>query len=477
MAPGLKKSSPSNRGLKKRAAGFEWKKQQVGSPINNKKRHKMNKDSKQCADKTLLNVLPSLRSGDDPKDSNAPPPALLSSSSSPPLFLLPPLYTRSLTQSMPPVPSPLPRVDPVSPPVLQLLACTATRPAGAPALNTHAPEAASLPSCPTPTRVQAEEKKRLSCTTVVRPFAGAADDGPRNKMPLSLNHSAISFAPTVNQCLPLPGALPMLMLSSFSSPLAPAAPSPPWPAEPGLPAEPALAAPAAVPASVTVPAVAVLSSSSSSSSSSCSAPPPRGLNSSNSAAAACYAQQRADTVALIGCVLTKAFMNANSVLPEDGCSITCFHSSSVPSSPIGEYFKGLAARIDCSAESCVLCLVLLQRVAETRPAQCIDRLTIHRLVLTCLMVSAKFFDDHVSFNRVWADVGGLSVQELNRMEREFLRLVEHSLFVNPSSYSEAYNMLYTNHLHVQCGPECKQATERCIRLTNNGDGDGDGGEG
>jgi hypothetical protein len=33
-------------------------------------------------------------------------------------------------------------------------------------------------------------------------------------------------------------------------------------------------------------------------------------------------------------------------------------------------------------------------------------LTIHRLLLTSLMCTAKFFDDHVYNNAMWANVGG-----------------------------------------------------------------------
>jgi hypothetical protein len=45
----------------------------------------------------------------------------------------------------------------------------------------------------------------------------------------------------------------------------------------------------------------------------------------------------------------------------------------------------------------------MRRVADKVP---IDGLTVHRLLLTALLVAAKFFDDDVYNNAEWAKVGG-----------------------------------------------------------------------
>ncbi|KAF9935246.1 hypothetical protein BGZ67_003464 [Mortierella alpina] len=50
----------------------------------------------------------------------------------------------------------------------------------------------------------------------------------------------------------------------------------------------------------------------------------------------------------------------------------------------------------------------------------VNSFNIHRLLITCLMVAAKFTSDHFYSNVRYAKVGGLSLLELNQLELEFL---------------------------------------------------------
>ncbi|KAF9169276.1 hypothetical protein BGX20_010531 [Mortierella sp. AD010] len=50
----------------------------------------------------------------------------------------------------------------------------------------------------------------------------------------------------------------------------------------------------------------------------------------------------------------------------------------------------------------------------------INSFNIHRLLITCIMVAAKFTSDHFYSNARYAKVGGLSLLELNQLELEFL---------------------------------------------------------
>lgn len=58
----------------------------------------------------------------------------------------------------------------------------------------------------------------------------------------------------------------------------------------------------------------------------------------------------------------------------------------------------------------------------------VNSFTVHRILLTTLMLAAKFLDDYVASNRVWAFAGGVSVKQLNSMERRFLELISFDLY-------------------------------------------------
>eukprot|EP00171_Calliarthron_tuberculosum_P002381 IDg2381t1 len=62
-----------------------------------------------------------------------------------------------------------------------------------------------------------------------------------------------------------------------------------------------------------------------------------------------------------------------------------------------------------------------------RPSQ----FNIHRLLITAVMISAKLFDNAWFSNNHYAKVGGLtSIEEMNRLELEMLKLLEFRVHVS-----------------------------------------------
>ncbi|GAA5836023.1 hypothetical protein JCM3766R1_005132 [Sporobolomyces carnicolor] len=72
-----------------------------------------------------------------------------------------------------------------------------------------------------------------------------------------------------------------------------------------------------------------------------------------------------------------------------------------------------------------------QRQRETSPAPVLNEFTLHRLVLSTLIVANKFLVDGTLSQSRAAKVGGVDTYELAKLERETLRLLSWSLFVDP----------------------------------------------
>ena len=68
-------------------------------------------------------------------------------------------------------------------------------------------------------------------------------------------------------------------------------------------------------------------------------------------------------------------------------------------------------------------------------------LNIHRFIITCILLAAKFFDDQFYFNPYFASVGGVNKYELNDLELELLFLLEFNLFVDRGEYEKYYQSL------------------------------------
>ena len=64
----------------------------------------------------------------------------------------------------------------------------------------------------------------------------------------------------------------------------------------------------------------------------------------------------------------------------------------------------------------------------------INNQNIHRILLTSLLLAQKMFcDDHYT-NQHFAKVGGISLAELNKLERKFLSIMDNELFVFPEEF-------------------------------------------
>lgn len=126
---------------------------------------------------------------------------------------------------------------------------------------------------------------------------------------------------------------------------------------------------------------------------------------------------------------------------------TRFHAIRAPQLSIHDYLMRIATYFQCSHECFVLSLIYIDRIVKLHPQFTICNLNIHRLLVTSVMLAAKFFDDVYYSNAYYARVGGVRTQELNALEALFLKLIEWRLHVLPQEYEQ-----YRNHVRAAvCG--------------------------
>lgn len=121
--------------------------------------------------------------------------------------------------------------------------------------------------------------------------------------------------------------------------------------------------------------------------------------------------------------------------------VTRFHAIRAPQLSIHDYLLRIGTYFQCSNECFVLSLVYIDRIVKLHPEFTICNLNIHRLLVTSVMLAAKFFDDVYYSNAYYAKVGGVRTQELNALEALFLRLIVWKLHVYPQEYEQ-----YRNHV-------------------------------
>ncbi|XP_010246095.1 PREDICTED: cyclin-U4-1-like [Nelumbo nucifera] len=114
--------------------------------------------------------------------------------------------------------------------------------------------------------------------------------------------------------------------------------------------------------------------------------------------------------------------------------ISVFHGLTRPTISIQSYLERIFKYANCSPSCFVVAYVYLDRFAQRQPSLPINSLNIHRLLITSVMVAAKFMDDMYYNNAYYAKVGGINTTEMNYLEVDFLFGLSFHLNVTPNTY-------------------------------------------
>jgi len=145
----------------------------------------------------------------------------------------------------------------------------------------------------------------------------------------------------------------------------------------------------------------------------------------------------------------------NDLLPSNQ-KVTKFHALHPPAISIKDYLVRVGKYAACSVECFVLALVYVDRIIQSNPSFVVDSLNIHRLLITSIMLAAKFFDDQYYDNTYYAKVGGVPAQEMNSLEVEFLFMANFTLFVTTETYSQYYYELRNHSTSGTCSCSSKR---------------------
>ncbi|TKY65300.1 Cyclin-U4-1 protein [Spatholobus suberectus] len=100
--------------------------------------------------------------------------------------------------------------------------------------------------------------------------------------------------------------------------------------------------------------------------------------------------------------------------------ISVFHGLTRPPIPIQSYLERIFKYANCSPSCFIVAYVYLDRFTQRQPSLPINSFNVHRLLITSVMVAAKFMDDLYYNNAYYAKVGGITTIEMNFLEVDFL---------------------------------------------------------
>ncbi|KAL8141285.1 hypothetical protein V2J09_007306 [Rumex salicifolius] len=143
--------------------------------------------------------------------------------------------------------------------------------------------------------------------------------------------------------------------------------------------------------------------------------------------------------------LLERLTESNDRRRDQASNATAFHGVTMPAISIRSYLERIFRYANCSESCFLVAYVYLDRFAQLQPMiGAVDSLNIHRLLITSVLIAAKFMDDMYYNNAYYARIGGISTKEINFLEVEFLFGLGFRLNVNPATFHG-----YSDYLHRQ----------------------------
>ncbi|KAI3979730.1 hypothetical protein MKX01_013825 [Papaver californicum] len=113
--------------------------------------------------------------------------------------------------------------------------------------------------------------------------------------------------------------------------------------------------------------------------------------------------------------------------------VTVFHGLRAPTLSIRQYIDRIFKYSNCSPSCFVVAYIYMERFLQNGDVL-LTLLNVHRILVTSVMVAAKFIDDTFFNNAYFAKVGGVSTAEINRLEMKFLSSLDFRLQVTVGTF-------------------------------------------
>jgi hypothetical protein len=84
-----------------------------------------------------------------------------------------------------------------------------------------------------------------------------------------------------------------------------------------------------------------------------------------------------------------------------------------------------------------------------------------RMFLASLIIASKYLQDRNYANNAWSKICGLPVQEINAIERRFLKLIDYNLFIGEDRY-KSWTSLLRSHIQTISGSEMTAENQRVV---------------
>ena len=117
-----------------------------------------------------------------------------------------------------------------------------------------------------------------------------------------------------------------------------------------------------------------------------------------------------------------------------------FTGKRFPNITIYDYINRIISYTEIEENTLICSLIYIDRLDKKKQ---VTKFNVHRIFFSAVLSSIKYNEDEFFANEYYAKVAGVSLNELNKMEYDFLVLLDFNLYIEPNIFND-YKMLLTN---------------------------------
>ncbi len=140
-------------------------------------------------------------------------------------------------------------------------------------------------------------------------------------------------------------------------------------------------------------------------------------------------------------------------------NMTPFHALEAPSIVVGDYVRRISQYAFSSTACMLAAFYYVKRAVKAQRALAPTSLSVHRLLITAVVLAAKYFDDITYSMGYYAKVGGLPVKELAYLELRMLDLLDFRLHISPADFHTLEQDLIVTLHYIPRSPIAFEARE------------------
>ncbi len=117
-----------------------------------------------------------------------------------------------------------------------------------------------------------------------------------------------------------------------------------------------------------------------------------------------------------------------------------FTGKRFPNITIYDYINRIITYTEIEENTLICSLIYIDKLDQKKQ---VTKFNIHRIFFSAVLCSIKYNEDEFFNNEYYAKVAGVTINELNKMEYDFLVLLDFNLYIEPNTFND-YKMLLNN---------------------------------